>query len=216
MVKTQPMKMAAAEALWHSENPASLSILSIVDQKNQKDIFSIRIPGVLSLLSYNRFQGEVKGIKELQTEYEQLFGPGNYIPPVVINYWAFRAMVGSGFLIFFIAALALYLSMKNSSDKFKFLKYFPFAIALPYLANSSGWILTEVGRQPWVVYGYLKTVDAVSPNLTTGMTLMSVIGFALIYGLLMGVDIYLLFKFAKKINFNEPVEEENSSYWEER
>jgi len=159
----------------------------------------------------------VKGIKELQAEYVQLYGQGNYIPPVVINYWAFRAMVGAGFLMFFIAALALYLSMKDSTEKFKLIKFFPFAIALPYLANSSGWILTEVGRQPWVVYGYLRTADAVSPNLTVGMTLLSIIGFTLVYGLLMGVDVFLLVKFAKKINLNEPVdEEENSSYWEER
>lgn len=215
MVQTQPMKMAAAEALWETENPASFSILSFVDQKNQKDIFSIRIPAVLSLLSYNRFQGEVKGIKELQSEYEQKFGPGNYIPPITLNYWAFRAMVGSGFLMFFLTALGLYWIMTRKILKAKLLRFFPLAIGLPYLANSSGWILTEVGRQPWVVFGYLKTSDAISPNLTVGMLWLSVIGFTLVYGALMVVDVYLLAKFAQKINVDEPKRtEEEKTYWE--
>lgn len=215
MVQTQPMKMAAAEALWETENPASFSILSFVDQKNQKDIFSIRIPAFLSLLSYNRFQGEVKGIKELQSEYEQKFGPGNYIPPITLNYWAFRAMVGSGFLMFFLTALGLYWIMTRKILKAKLLRFFPLAIGLPYLANSSGWILTEVGRQPWVVFGYLKTSDAISPNLTVGMLWLSVIGFTLVYGALMVVDVYLLAKFAQKINDDEPKRtEEEKTYWE--
>ena len=215
MVKTQPMKMAAAEALWETENPASFSIFSIVDQKNQKDVISIRIPAVLSLLSYNQFDGEVKGIKDLQADFEQIYGPGNYIPPITINYWAFRAMVGSGFLMFFLTALGLYWIMTKKILTVKLLKFFPLAIGLPYLANSSGWILTEVGRQPWVVYGYLKTSDAVSPNLTVNMVWLSVIGFTLVYGVLMVVDIYLLAKYARKITNDEPNRtEEEKTYWE--
>jgi cytochrome d ubiquinol oxidase subunit I len=215
MVKTQPMKMAAAEALWESENPASFSIISIVDQKNQKDVFSIRIPAVLSLLSYNRFEGEVRGIKDIQSEYEQIYGPGNYIPPITINYWSFRVMVGSGFLMFFLTLLGLYLVIKKKVLSFKLIKYFPFAIALPYLANTCGWILTEVGRQPWVVFGYLQTSEAISPNVTVGMLWLSVIGFTVIYGALMAVDVYLLSKYAKKITVDEPKRtEDEKSYWE--
>jgi len=215
MVKTQPMKMAAAEALWETENPASFSIFSIVDQKNQQDVFSIRLPGVLSLLSYNRFEGEVKGIKDIQAEYEQKYGPGNYIPPITINYWSFRVMVGSGFLMFFITGFALFLTMKNKFLNCKLLKFFPLAIALPYLANTSGWLLTEIGRQPWVVYGYLLTSDAISPNLTIGMLWMSIIGFSLIYGALMVVDVFLLTKYAKVTNIEEPKRtEEEKTYWE--
>jgi cytochrome d ubiquinol oxidase subunit I len=215
MVKTQPMKMAAAEALWETENPASFSIISIVDQSNQKDVFSIRIPAVLSLLSYNRFEGEVRGIKDIQSEYEQIYGPGNYIPPITINYWSFRVMVGSGFLMFFLTSLGLYLVMKKKVLSFKLIKYFPFAIALPYLANTCGWILTEVGRQPWVVFGYLQTSEAISPNVTVGMLWLSVIGFTVIYGALMAVDVYLLSKYAKKITVDEPKRtEDEKSYWE--
>ncbi len=215
MVKIQPMKMAAAEALWDTENPASFSLLTIVNQKKQTDIISIRIPYVLSFLSYNRFDGEVKGIKDIQADYEQKYGPGNYIPPITLNYWSFRAMVGAGFLMLFLTALSLYWIMRNKLLNAKLLKYFPFAIGLPYLANTSGWLLTEVGRQPWVVYGYLKTSDSVSPNLTIGMLWTTVIGFTAIYGALMAVDIYLLAKYAKKIEVEEPKQtEDEKPYWD--
>ena len=107
-------------------------------------------------------------------------------------------MVGAGFLMFFIAAFALFLIMrKQEISKIKVFRFLPLAIVLPYLANSSGWILTEMGRQPWVVYGYLKTADAVSPSVTAGMVWMSIIGFTLVYGILMVADIYLLSKFAR-------------------
>jgi cytochrome d ubiquinol oxidase subunit I len=215
MVRTQPMKMAAAEALWETENPASFSVFTIVDQKNQEDVFSLRLPGVLSLLSYNQFDGEVKGIKDIQAEYEQKYGPGNYIPPITISYWSFRVMVGSGFLMFFITVLSLLLTMKNKLTNSKLMKFLPFAIVLPYFANTSGWLLTEIGRQPWVVYGYLQTSDAVSPNLTIGLLWISVIGFTFIYGVLMGVDIFLLSRFAKVTDIDEPKRtEEEKTYWE--
>ncbi|PKO18241.1 MAG: cytochrome ubiquinol oxidase subunit I [Chloroflexi bacterium HGW-Chloroflexi-10] len=217
MVKTQPMKMAAAEALWESEDPASFSLFSIVDEKNGKDVFSVRIPAVLSFLSFNSFTGEVKGINQLQLEYEQLYGPGNYTPPITISYWAFRAMVGAGFLMFLITALVLYSNMRNLNySKIKLVRFLPFAIALPYISNSAGWILTEVGRQPWIVFGYMKTIDAVSPNVTISMVWMSLIGFALIYGILMVADIYLLAKFAKTIPnaSTKKLSSSEKAYWE--
>jgi cytochrome d ubiquinol oxidase subunit I len=217
MVQTQPMKMAAAEALWHSENPAGESVFVIVDQKNQKNIVSLRIPAVLSLLAYNQFTGEVKGMLELQSTYENLYGPGNYIPPITITYWAFRAMIGAGFLMFLIVALVLLAIMRKKELKeIKVFKFMPFVIALPYLANSSGWILTEMGRQPWVVYGYQKTVDAVSTNLSNGMVWMSFIGFLMIYGILIFADIYLLSKYARSnpIMIDENQSDENISYWD--
>mgnify|MGYP000883478963 FL=1 len=198
MVKTQPMKMAAAEALWETEDPASFSIFTIVDEKNNKDIINLRIPYGLSLLSYNSFSGEVRGILDLQREFEARHGPGDYIPSITITYWAFRIMVGAGFLMFGLTALAvLKFIQKRPLEKFKLLFIFPIAIALPYLANTAGWILTEMGRQPWVVYDKMKTADAVSPNITSGMVIMSLVGFTLIYGLLLFADVYLLKKYAK-------------------
>jgi cytochrome d ubiquinol oxidase subunit I len=215
MVATQPMKMAAAEALWETEDPASFSLISIIDEKSHKDIFSIRIPTVLSLLSYNRFSGEVRGINQLQQEYEALYGQGNYVPPITITYWSFRVMVGAGFLMFLVIALILFFVMRNKDIfKYRITKYLPFVIALPFLANFSGWILTEIGRQPWVVYGFLRTEDAVSPNLTVGMVLASLIGFVLVYSGLMVADVYLLTKFARNPLPKDEQTESEISYWE--
>lgn len=198
MVKTQPMKIAAAEALWRSEDPASFSLLTIADEEAQEDIFSLRIPGALSFLAYNQFGGEVKGMRDLQQEYEAKFGPGDYIPSVFIAYWAFRAMVGAGMLMLLLAAYALLVAFKKKPFAIKkLLPLFPFFIALPYLSNTTGWILTETGRQPWAVFGVLKTVDAVSPNISVGMVLTSLIVFILLYGALMAADLFLLAKTAK-------------------
>jgi cytochrome d ubiquinol oxidase subunit I len=198
MVRAQPMKMAAAEALWYSMDPASFSLITIGNEPEMRDVWAIRIPGVLSLLAYNRLEGEVKGIHNLQAEYEALYGPGDYSPPIAITYWTFRIMVGAGFLMLALAAYSLYHTMRRLPfEKFPFLKYLPYALLLPYLANTAGWIMTEMGRQPWIVFGLMKTEDAFSPNLTVGMVLTTLIGFTLIYGVLMAADVYLLKKFAK-------------------
>lgn len=151
----------------------------------------------MSLLACNNLTCGVQGVNDLQAQYVQQYGPGNYIPLMVVTYWTFRFMVGAGFLMFGLVAYALFLVMKDWPEKWmRWLKWMPWAIALPYIANSSGWILTEMGRQPWIVYGLLKTEEAVSP-LSPGMVLMTVIGFTLIYALLMSADVYLLNKFAK-------------------
>ena len=198
MVVSQPMKMASAEALWESADPASLSLFTIGDQKNLRDVFSIRIPGLLSFLAYNQFSGQVLGINEIQSSYEQQYGPGNYVPPVIIIYWTFRIMIGAGFLMLGIAA---YLLIQLMRDKLlahpKLFAWLPLAILLPFASNTTGWIMTEVGRQPWVVFGLLKTKDAASPVVTPGLVLASLIGFTLTYAILMVADVYLLWKFAK-------------------
>ncbi len=198
MIQTQPMKMAAAEALWETENPASFSLFTIGDEKNLKDVFAIRIPNALSILAYNRPTGEVKGVRNLQAEYEAKYGPGYYAPSIITMYWGFRIMVGLGFLMMLLAFLALYPTLRNRPiTKYRYVRYFPFFIALPYLANTVGWIFTEMGRQPWVVFGLMKTENAFSPMLTPGMVLTTLILFTLVYALLMVADVYLLVKFAK-------------------
>ncbi len=198
MVRTQPMKMAAAEALWETKDPASMSLFTLANESEQRDVFAIRIPRLLSFLAYNRFDGEVKGVKNLQAEYEQKYGPGNYAPPITITYWAFRLMVGAGFVMAALALLGLYLVMRNRFEQTRWLlRWLPFGIALPYIANTSGWLLTELGRQPWVVFGLMKVQDAVSPTVTGGMVLSSVIAFTLLYGALMVADVYLMVKYAK-------------------
>ncbi len=198
MVEVQPMKMAAAEAVWTTEDPAGLSLFSWIDVKNQRNTVDIRVPYLLSILAYNKPSGAVRGMKELQAEYEQKYGPGNYIPPVPINYWSFRIMVGAGFLMAFLALVGLYYVVKGrTSYHSAFLRALTWAFVLPYLANSTGWILTEVGRQPWIVFGLQKTSEAVSPNVTPGMVWFSLLLFLVLYGALMVADVYLLLKYAR-------------------
>jgi cytochrome d ubiquinol oxidase subunit I len=194
----QPMKMAATEALWETENPASFSLISIIDEQNQRDVFSIRIPGVLSMLYFFRPEGEVPGIKNLQAAYVQKYGPGNYVPPVNVLYWSFRSMVGAGFLMVFLALVSLFLVWRKRLELTRwFLAGLTWALFLPYIANTGGWLMTELGRQPWVVYGLMKTEVAASPTVTASMVLFSLVTFTLLYGMLMVADVYLLVKYAK-------------------
>jgi len=197
MVRSQPMKMAAAEALWYTENPASFSILTIGDLAQRRDVFAIRVPRLLSLLAYNQLTGEVKGIHDLQAEFVQQYGEGNYIPPVAVTYWTFRIMVGAGILLGWFGLYAVFIVMAELFDNRRFAwRIFPYTIALPYIANTSGWLMTELGRAPWVVYGVMKIEDAISPTVSGGMVLFTLIAFTLIYASLMGATIYLLRKYA--------------------
>jgi cytochrome d ubiquinol oxidase subunit I len=198
MVQTQPMKMAAAEALWDTENPASMSLFTIGNMAERRDVFAIRLPAVLSILSCNNTSCAVQGINDLQAEYEAKFGPGDYVPFVVMIYWSFRAMVGAGALMVALALYALYRVLRDRVTTPKwFLRVLPFAIVLPFLANSTGWLLTEMGRQPWIVFGLMKTADGVSSIVAGGMVLASVLIFTLLYGALMVADVYLLAKYAR-------------------
>ncbi|MEW5719831.1 MAG: cytochrome ubiquinol oxidase subunit I [Chloroflexota bacterium] len=203
---TQPMKMAATEALWQTENPASFSVLSIIDEQNQRDVVSIRLPGMLSWLYFFKAEGQVPGVKNLQEQYVKQYGPGNYVPSVTLTYFAFRLMVGAGFLMVGLAFLALFLVVTKRLARFPwFLTGLPLAIFLPYVANSTGWLVTEVGRQPWIVQGLMKTENAVSPILTGEIGLISLLLFTLLYGALMIFDIYLLAKYARHDPMEAPV-----------
>ncbi len=198
LIEAQPMKLAAAEALWETESPASFSLITIGDLTQRKEVFSIRIPRLLCLLAYNNLDCEVQGIYNLQQQYEREYGPGDYIPPVAVTYWTFRIMVGAGLAMAAIAAYGLFLTMRGKFDVHPRIQpLFIWALALPYIATSTGWLLTEMGRFPWVVFGLMKVEDAASPNVTVGQIWITLVGFTLVYGALMVADIYLLRKFAK-------------------
>ncbi|HEX5819158.1 MAG TPA: cytochrome ubiquinol oxidase subunit I [Gemmatimonadales bacterium] len=198
MMRVQPMKMAAAEALWETENPAPMSLFTWGNEPERRDVFAVKVPGLLSFLAYNDFTGEVRGIKQLQAEYEQRFGPGEYAPPVKWTYWTFRGMVGAGMVMLLLAAAAVVGVLRERFEQSRWLlaALVP-AIALPYIANSTGWIFTEIGRQPWIVFGLQKTADAVSPNVLPSEVLLSLVVFTLLYGALMGACVYLLRKYAR-------------------
>lgn len=216
LVKNLPMKMAAAEALWNTENPASLDVVAIVDEQNHKNTFEISIPKLLSFMSYSKFDGEVKGINDIQKEYVAKYGEGNYIPPVTLSFYTFRIMVGAGMLMLLGSLVALfYMSRKKLESKPLLLKLLAFSIALPYLANSAGWILTEASRSPWIVFGLLKIQDAVSPNVTTFDVAVSLGVLGLLYTILMILEVSLLVKYAKKPldEMNKKVESKEGSVW---
>ena len=193
--QTQPMKMASIEALWNTEQPASFSILTIGDLSGKKEVWSLRIPNVTSLLACNNLTCAVQGVYDIQTQYQRQYGPGDYVPLMVATYWGFRIMMLSGFLMALLAILFLF-AMRGDITKAKWMKWVPLVIILPYLANICGWLLTEMGRQPWIVQGLLKVQDAVSPNLTTADLLISLIGYVVVYGSLAAADFHLMKKFA--------------------
>jgi cytochrome d ubiquinol oxidase subunit I len=196
--EVQPMAAAASEALWDTMDPAPFTVVGLFDTEGRREIWSVKIPYGLSLLYYMKPEGEVEGINDLQKDYQERYGPGNYIPPVTLDYWMFRIMVGAGLLMIALGALAFYLPWRKWPEKWtRRLRGMAWVIALPYIANTTGWILTETARQPWIVTGLLKTENAVSPNLSAGMVLFSLVSFALIYAILMIADVYLLVKSAK-------------------
>jgi cytochrome d ubiquinol oxidase subunit I len=193
--ETQPMKMASIEALWWSEKPASFSLITIGDLSGKKLVWELRIPGLLSFIACNNFDCQVTGVNDLQFQYTQRYGPGDYIPLMVVTYWAFRIMMTAGFIMMLLTFLFL-LATRKQFENAKWMKWVPWVIVLPYIANSSGWILTEMGRQPWIVQGLLTVEKAVSPNLTTLDLLISLIGFAALYGSLAVAMVYLMKKYA--------------------
>jgi cytochrome bd ubiquinol oxidase subunit I len=198
MTRVQPMKMAAAEALWQTENPAAMSLFTWGNEPERKDAWAVRVPGLLSFLAHNRFVGEVEGIRDIQAEYEAKYGPGDYVPPVMWSYWNFRVMVGAGMLMLVLGAWAAWATLRDRVPPSpRLLALLVPAIVLPYVANSAGWIFTEIGRSPWIVFGVMKVEDAVSPSVTAGEVLFSLVAFTLLYGALMVADIYLLDKFAR-------------------
>jgi len=199
MTEVQPMKMAAAEAIWETEQPAALSLFAIVDSQAGRNRFNITIPRALSLLATNSFDGEVQGINQLQAQFEAENGPGNYIPPVGTVYWSFRLMIGIGLVLTALGAWGTYLLWKKRVDSVRwFHRIALWSLALPFLANAFGWIVTEIGRQPWAVYGELLVEDGVSPSVSTGEVLTTMIGLTVLYGVLAGIDLYLMMKYARE------------------
>ncbi|SDY99156.1 cytochrome ubiquinol oxidase subunit I [Herbiconiux ginsengi] len=201
MVQTQPMKMAAAEALYTTSTgaDASFSIFTLGTPDGTSELFSIRIPYLLSFLSTHTLDGTVEGINDLQAQYVQLYGPGDYSPTIWVTYWAFRWMIGLGLVSVLTAIVGLFLTRKGRSPKRRWLwRVGIWAFPLPLAAMIMGWIFTEMGRQPWIVFSLLKTSDAVSPGITGVDVLISLIVFTLLYGALAVVEFGLIKRAAQK------------------
>ncbi len=209
LMDAQPMKMAAAEALWEdSEDPAPFTLFANIDVENKENTSQIEIPYLLSFLAYNEFSGKVEGINTLQEKYVAQYGEGDYIPPVKTTFWSFRIMAVLGGVIILLSLLGLFLTWrKKITNSTHYLKWLIPAIFFPYIANSAGWIMSEIGRQPWVVNGLMLTSDAVSPNVSAGQILFSLIAFSIIYTLLAVVMVYLFIKVIKQGPNEKPKED---------
>jgi cytochrome d ubiquinol oxidase subunit I len=207
MVQTQPMKMAAAEALYNTASPASFSLFTLGTPDGKSELWSIRVPNLLSFLSTHDFNGTVEGLNDLQAQYVSLYGPGDYMPTIWITYWAFRWMIGLGALSIFVAMVGLVLTRKGKTTLPNWTwNVAIWAAPLPVLAISVGWMFTEMGRQPWIVFRLMKTADGVSPGITGLDVLISLIVFTAIYGALAVVEMKLLLKAAQTGISNESTE----------
>ena len=196
----QPMKIAAAEAQWTTCQPCSFSIFQIGGGNNdQTPTKIIAIPHLLSLLATNHWNGQVIGLNPLQSQYQSQYGPGYYVPNVFIQYWAMRVMAYSAVLVFLLAVWGLWLiRRKKIASSRWFLRAAIWAAVLPFLMNTAGWLLTESGRQPWIVQGVQLTKNGVSPSVSALSIAISLAVFVVLYGVLGVVDFVLMRRYARK------------------
>jgi cytochrome d ubiquinol oxidase subunit I len=223
MYEQQPMKMAAAEALWDGEAPAPFSVFAYGDVEKGHNTVAIEIPGLLSFLAKDDFTSYVPGITDINKLEQAKYGPGDYRPNIPVAYWGFRWMIGFGMTSFAVGLAGLWLTRRRlwlapehrtDDDEPPHLmltkrrrlgpalsKWYwrigLLTMGFPLIANSWGWIFTETGRQPWAVYGLLKTEDAVSPSVSTGEVFTSLIVFTALYAILAVIEIKLMVKYAK-------------------
>lgn len=230
MTQVQPMKMAAAEAMFVSADNASFSVVTIGSLDGRDEVFSIRIPGLLSLISGEE---HVQGIRDLETQYKdkgflrndgsvttlqasikQAVAEGtlnptfaerfriiDVVPNVPLAYWSFRIMIGLGFAGMGIAVLILFATRKKAKAPLVSSRWWTLMLVtlpfFPLFGNSVGWIFTEMGRQPWLVAGVMPTAMGISPTVTPGEVLASLIVYTLLYGLLAVIEVGLFLKYAK-------------------
>ncbi len=198
MTEAQPMKMAAAEALWDGKEYASFSLFTIGSLDGSEEVFSIRIPGVVSFMATESFSGFVEGINDVQEASVEKWGPGDYKPNIPVTYWMFRLMMGAGMILFLVSVVGLWLTRKGRIPKSKWVwRAAMLSIAAAAVGNSAGWIFTEMGRQPWTVVGLYKTEESVSPAVSGTAVLTSLIVYTVLYGILAFIEIGLFVKWVK-------------------
>lgn len=200
VTSAQGMKIAASEAQWNTCQPCSFSVFQIggFSPQNPNPTVSITIPRLLSWMATGSFNGRVQGLNQLQAQEQAAYGPGNYMPRVEVMYWAMRVMAVIGVVLFLIAAVGAWLYRKQRLERARwFLRIVVAAIALPYLAATAGWILTEMGRQPWVVQNLLKTSQAISPSVSTATVAVSLGVFVALYATLGVVYFMLMRRYAR-------------------
>ncbi|HEY4702762.1 MAG TPA: cytochrome ubiquinol oxidase subunit I, partial [Streptosporangiaceae bacterium] len=196
----QPMKMAAAEAVYRTQYGPSFSLLTIGNLSGQP-VFQIRIPHLLSLIATLSWNGKVVGVAQAQQDELLKHGPGSYVPVLWVTYWSFRLMVGLGFLILIISAWALWRARRGGKplEAGRWTLWVLVAcIAAPFAANTFGWLFTEMGRQPWIVYGLMKTGLAGSPSVSATDVAVTLGGFVFLYTALGVTDVILMYIVARR------------------
>jgi cytochrome bd ubiquinol oxidase subunit I len=196
------MKMAAAEGLYDTQSNAPFSILTFGSLNGEHHKAILEVPGLLSFLGTGSFNGEIKGINNLRAEYQAKYGadpgaeyysPGDYTPIIPVTYWTFRFMIGIGLLAAGIGLLLLLTTRRGRAPTHAWLVRG--AVALPFLpiaANAFGWLFTEMGRQPWAVFGVMTTAKGVSPSVGAGYVATSMIAYILIYAVLIVIEVRLM------------------------
>ena len=198
--KYQPMKIAAAEAQWTTCQPCSFSLFQIGGgNQDQTPTRILAIPHLLSLLATNHWNGKVIGLNPLQSQYQSQYGPGYYVPNVFIQYWSMRVMAYAGVLVLLLALWGLWLIRRGKlAISRRFLWVAIWATVLPFLMNTAGWLLTESGRQPWIVQGIMLTKNGISSSVSATSIVISLVVFVLLYGTLATVDLMLMLKYSRE------------------
>jgi cytochrome d ubiquinol oxidase subunit I len=196
----QPMKIAAAEAQWTTCQPCSFSLFQIGGGNNdQVPTQIIEIPHLLSLLATNTWNGKVTGMTPLQNQYAAKYGPGYYVPDVFIQYWGMRVMAYLAVVVVLIGVWGLWLIRRRKLATSRvFLWLATWAVVLPFLMNTAGWLLTESGRQPWIVQGIMLTKNGISPSLPTTWIAISLAVFVLVYAVIATVELLLMLRYSRK------------------
>ena len=204
----QPMKIAAAEALWNTcPSHCSFSVVQVGGGNNdQTPTQIINIPDLLSILATNHVDGTVQGLNNLNAQYQKEYGPGNYVPNVFIQYWSMRVMAYLATVVFILAAWGAWLLYRRRLDSAKwFLRIAPWAVLLPFLINTAGWMLTENGRQPWIVQGLMKTANGVSPSVSATDIWISIVIFVLVFAVLGVADAWLMLRYGRRELGHDPL-----------
>jgi cytochrome d ubiquinol oxidase subunit I len=197
----QPMKIAAGEALWNTEQPASFTLFQIggFSASHPTPSFAIKVPHLLSVLATNSWNGKVPGIDQVNAQEQRQHGAGDYMPSVFITFWSIRGMAYIAGLEFLLALWGLW-ALRRGRDTVSpwFLRVAIWAVVLPFIINTLGWLLTEMGRQPWIVQGLQLTRNAVSPSVSATSIALSLVLFVLLYGLMAIIDAALMIRFARQ------------------
>ncbi len=186
----QPTKVAAMEGNWETRSGAPFYLFALPDSEQETNRFAVGIPNAASLVLTHQWDGEVPGLKEVSAEER---------PPVGIVFWSFRIMLAIGFLMLAVAAWSAWLRWRGTAlENRRFLTTLQWMIPLPFVAVLTGWFVTEVGRSPWLIYGEMTLAEGLTPSLTGGMALFSLIGYVLVYAVVFTAGVYYVTRIVRK------------------